>query len=417
MPIQDSANNDLAGPVVGQMLGFTEPAESTRLLPLNMYNFLINPIRQADARTGPLGGNLFVKRYLTGPQAIWEQMQALMFSVLDIWDVTRCPDRLLKYLKNMVGWTDELAFKAVTDQLTDAELRKLVSNAVALWKLRGKEESYEAFLSVIIDARIRTWNWFDLRWILDETIFGEDHQGRDPWLLSTVEENHSDIRIVDDGTLNRPLLLAMLALFRPGGERLNVYWITFLDQFLTANDDTQWESATDPLTIADRMLQLTDNTQPERAHVIVDGFTLWTNYVAYWRLRGSGDGYGAVFLYSDDDNTYRFEFFNDAGTLVLRLEKVIGGVASELARYDAVTFYDDVFYGLRVQVYDNGAGDTLIRCYWEGEEVITYTDSTSPFNVGTIGVHHLDNSTVDLSEVEMYELPLDHDLIDINEHL
>lgn len=417
MPIQDSANNDLAGPVIGQMLGFTEPEETTKLLPLNMYNFLINPIRQADAATGQKGGNLFVKRFLQGGQAVWEQQQALMFRTLDIWDVTRCPDSLLKYLKNIVGWTDELAYKTITDQLTTAELRKLIANAAALWKLRGKEESYESFVTIFFDTRMRVVNWFDLRWIMDETIFGEEHQGRDPWLLSTVEESQSDIRIVDDGTLNRPLIVDMLALFRPGGERLNVYWVDFMDQFLTDNDTAQWESASDPFIVEDRLLQLVDDTQPERAHVIVDGAGLWTNYVASWRLRGSGEGYGATFLLTDNDNTYALEFFNDAGTLVLRLQKVLVGVETELARYDGAPFYDDVFYGLRVHVLDDNVGNTTIRCYWEGEEVITFVDSASPFNVGRIGVRHLDNSTLDLSEVELYQLPLDTDFIDINDHL
>lgn len=309
MTIQDTASNALAVPDgVGQMIGYEEPEPGQEVLHLDMYNFLINPIRAADARVGQNGGNLFVKRYLAGPQAIWDVIQRKIFATRDLWDVTRIADEFLIFLKNIVGWTAEPALKAITDRLTDAQLRKLIATSVLLWKQRGKEEAYEQFLSVITDARMRVWNWFDLRWILDETVIGEEHQGRDPWLIDTAGEQDSDIRIVDDGGEDRILLLAMLALFRPGGERLNVYWVTFMDRFLTALDNTQWSSSTtSPIDVADQVMALSDDTQLELAQVSVTDATEWARYVASWRLRGDGVCFGGLFYYQDDDNYYALE--------------------------------------------------------------------------------------------------------------
>jgi hypothetical protein len=626
MSIQDSASNALLVPdAVGQMIGWQEPPAEQEVLHLDMYNFLINPIRQADATTGPKGGNLFVKRYLSGPQVVWDQLQRTIFATRDIWDVTRIEDRLLKYLKNIVGWTDEPYLKAITDRLTDTQLRKLIATAVPLWKSRGREEAYEQILSVVTDARMRVWNWFDLRWILDETILGEDHQGRDPWLLPSAAEHESDVRIVDDGNEDRALLLAMLALFRPGGERLNVYWISFLDRFLTNGDNTQWSSdTTDPLEVEDRILSLSDDTIEETAEVSVDGSSEWANLIAYWRLRGTGTRWGGTFYRTDEDNHYSLDLlhnpseegilwspdmetlldsisgitgtadgtthdpaynarsFNGAtdrldwanitdlcssplpftftcwllpdtvaaglpniftmhttaplqasifrrtaaalqfshgysvtgllhqsaagvltagvyqhvgvtytgselaadallyhsGTEVasyvtttnpvgtpragngawslggrveadgnningdIRLPKVWnrvltpeemlqealgswgqlirllakkGGVETVLASAPVV-LAPSVYNGLRVHVQEVPTG-TQIRAYLDGDEMINFTDTSSPLTAGTIGIRHAERATVDLSEAEVFQLPLEHDIIDINEHL
>lgn len=418
MAISDSAGNPLlAGPgATGPMLGFIAPTPADAVLALKMYDFLIRPIRTADRTRG----RLFVQRYLEGPQAVWETVQTDIFRLLDLWDVVRIPDALLQFLKNIVGWTPDLE-RPITDRLSDADLRRLISVSVALWKIRGLEGAYSSAILALVLTRVRIWNWDDLNWILDVTVLGEDHQGRDPFLLSSVAEYQSDIRIVDGALeLDRTLILNMLKLFRVSGETLNVYWIDFLDQFLVDGDDSQWAGSVDPVPVADRLLALTDDTGAEDAHVIVDDSLTWTRYVAYWRLKGGGDAsgerFGAMFYWQDDDNYYRLDFDPVDDTIYLVERKATA--EATLASFDLTTVglqvHEGVFYGVRIHV-ETVPGGTRIRVYLDAVERIDFTDGTAPLTRGSAGVVHTTGSTVELYELELYQLPLASNTITINE--
>lgn len=422
MTISDSAGNALvAGPdATGPMLGFIEPPAPVEVLALRMYDFLIRPIRTADVTEG----QLFLERYLQGPQEVWETIQTDIFRLLDLWDVNRILDAHLKFQKNIVGWTPELE-RPITDRLDFATLRRLISLSVPLWKIRGIEDAYIRAILALVLTRMRVWNWFDLRWILDETAMGEDHQGRDPYLLATVDEQFSDIRIVDGVSgLDRTLLLNMLKVFRPSGERLNVYWIDFLDQFLVDTDDTQWESdQADPIPVVDRLMTLDDDASIEKAHVITTDSTDWEDYVGYWRVRGTGDAaterFGVMFYWQDDDNYYQVLLEPSTDSLLLVERKSAAEatlVTVDLFATAAIQVYEDVFYGLRIHAEAVPTG-TRVRVYLDGEERIDFIDTTSPLTRGSIGVIHLVGSTLDLNETELFQLPLASNLIDINEAL
>lgn len=430
MTVQDIAGNPMVvGPgATGQMIGFTEATPASEVLPLDMYNFLIAPIRRADLNEG----NLFVKRYLEGPQAIWAQIQEDIFAARDLWDITRIEDEYLQYLKQIVGWTPDL--NSITDELTFDELRKLIAVSVPLWKIRGTEPSYQQFINLIINVRLRIWNWFDLRWVLDETQLGQDHQGRDPWIINfpgppTNDEMKSNLRIVDDGSLNRALVTEMVKLFRPSGERVQIDYVTFMDLFLDDGDNLQWASdTTDPITVEDRQLKLEDAAF-ELVYVNVEMFVAtqessldWINYIAYWRLQGTTTGagvqFGAVFNYVDEDNYYKVEL--DVGSNSILLTKRTAGVDGVLATFlvGAVlgeALAESVWYGIRAHIEDvaDAGTDLRMRVYWDNEEVFDHVDGAGPHIAGSIGVYHDANATVLLSETELYQLPLEGEYIDI----
>lgn len=421
MAISDSAGNPLvvASGDTGEMLGFVEPAAAAEVLALRIYDFLIKPIRTADVSDG----NLFVERYLQGPQEVWETIQTDIFRLLDLWDVTRIPDDFLKFLKNIVGWTPDLE-RPITDRLTADQLRRLISVSVVLWKIRGTEDAYVRSILALVLTRLRVWNWFDLRWILDETIMEEDHQGRDPYLLGTVDEQFSDIRIVDGAlALDRTLLLNMLKLFRPSGERLTVYWIDFLDLFLVDGDDTQWASEiVSPILVLNRVMALVNISIDEEANVVVDDSLEWKDYVCYWRIRGleiaSGDEWGVQFYWQDKDNHYSLQFNATDNNMVL--VKQVAAADSTLVTYsfatDLETLLIRTYYGVRVHVETVPTG-TRIRVYIDNLERIDHIDTTSPFTRGSVGIFHLAGATIDLNEIELYQLPLASNSIDINETL
>lgn len=419
MPIQDSASNDLliGSGDTGEMLGYVEPDLVDDVLNLDMYNFLIHPIRRADL----VQGNLFAKRFLEGPQAIWRSTQANIFRLLQLWDVVNCPDEYLTYLKNIVGWTTDLE-RPITDRVDSQTLRRLISLSVPLWKIKGTESGYLNSLLTLVTTRPNINNWFDLRWILDETQMGEDHQGRDPWLIPSAGEYQSDIRIMDGYLrLDRILLINMIKLFRPSGERVTVYWVDFIDQFLVDGLVDQWDSTNvDPINIVDGTLNLDDDSVEEQVNVSVDGVFDWSSYVSYFRIKGTGASagqvWGAMVYWQDDDNFYKISFELSSNTL--ELIRRYGGAETVLETYDFVDDSEivvgDVYYGLRVHVEAITNG-TRLRVYVSNLERIDHSDTTSPLLRGSIGVHHAVGATCLLSETEVYQLPLESDFININE--
>ncbi len=172
------------------------PREPTYAINVDMYNFLIAEIRDRDKREG----FEFVKRYLKGPQIVWDDLVALRNAIPNIWSAAECPEQVLPYLKAIVGWTKERETKKITDKLDSEGLRRLIQVSGALWRQRGPEDLILFVLSVLTrGARARIWNWFDFRWVLDETELGEEHQGRDPWIINlpgSVEQENP----IDSGT-------------------------------------------------------------------------------------------------------------------------------------------------------------------------------------------------------------------------
>ncbi|KKN12117.1 hypothetical protein LCGC14_1019610, partial [marine sediment metagenome] len=178
MGIEDLAGNEILPSTTGQMLGF-EQVPLVEVLPLRSFDFLTQVIRDADKSDG----NLFLERYYDGIQEVWEDIQTKIFAIKDLSSVTDIPDEFLEFLKNIVGWTNEPITRRVTDSLTPAALRRLIAASVPLWRQRGPEDAIVDFLELLEGERTRVWNWFDLRWILDEASLDETHQGRDPFLL------------------------------------------------------------------------------------------------------------------------------------------------------------------------------------------------------------------------------------------
>lgn len=419
MAIADIAANPLLVPdATGEMLGFIEPTPAADVLHLDMYNFLINPIRQADRTVGQKGGNLFVKRYLAGPQSLWDTIQRRQFAVRDLWDITKIADEHLQYLKNIVGWTDQPLPKAITDRLTPIQLRKLIASSIALWRIRGSEEGYEAIVRVVTDARMRIWDWFDYRWIVDETALGEDHQGRDPYIIESSDDNLTDIRIVDDGNEDRTTIVLMVQFFKPGGERVEIHWIDFLDLFTIDGDDLQWDSigAGEP-SVAAGVYSLDDDSVAEEVLVIAPTAATWANYVVYYRIKftqTATDVVGVTWSYVDSDNFVSVEL--DIANNEFKLYRTVAAAKGLLETYSFATHFEtlteDVFYGVRIVT--SHVGDDLNTRVWIDSTL--RVDSTifvaaATTVEGSVSVFHETGSTLTLSEIELFQMPLDEDEI------
>jgi len=407
--IRDLAYNELANGATGQMLGYVEPPVEDEALDLDIYRFILNGIRIEDQKDV-----LFLRRYLQGPQQVWNRIQEIIFSIKNLWSTVDCPDEYLQYLKNIVGWTVEL--EPITDELDDDTLRRLIAVSWAIWKQRGSEDAMIEVLELLVTTRMRLWNWFDFRWVLGETELSEEHEGTDPWMIDLPvdggrDEYYSNLRIVDDGYLNRTLVRNIVKLMRPVGERYEISYIDFLDLFRIA-DSSQWVIAEGTVVIEDGVAKFLDDTQPESMYTSYLASASWEDYVASWRIKGTtngaSDSYGAGFYLQDEDNGYAVAL--NTITQSVTLYRVVGGVYTPLVSASYLLF-DDVYNTIRVQVTPEGATNR-IKVYVDGNLKINTTNDE--YTEGRVGVFHTTGATIQTDEVEMFQLPMDTELIDIN---
>jgi len=348
--------------------------------------------------------------------------------VKDLWSVTECPDEYLTYLKRIVGWTPEI--EKIISGLTDAALRRLISISVPLWKSRTTEEAIVDVLNVLVPGRSRIWNWFDLRWVLDETIFAEEHQGRDPWLLSFPDgdqEYWSNVRVVDPGVSNRTLLKDILNLMRPVGERYEIIYLKFLDLFTIDDDWSQWDvlSGKPPTVVGGSVVLENDYTNYDQEVIAnVSGSESWTSYVLSGRMRGrassAGKGYGLE-VYAG-----KYELLGvlyDASYLAwisvadnkLYLSRKVNSSLTPLDSFDfdsiGYVLRDNIWYGLRVQILPEG-GTNRIKIYFDG--VLRIDDTDTVLSQGSVGVYRSLDIKADCDEVEVMGLPVEKDTVEIN---
>lgn len=420
--IQDTAGNPLITQV-SPMIGFVPVPAPGEALDLIMYQFIIEIIRQEDQKNGAQ----FLERYLEGPQSIWGTTTEAISNIPTLWDVSSIADRLLQYLKNIVGWTPEL--DAITDPLDALTLRRLIAASVPFWKRRGPEDTLEAILHLVTGVRLRIWNWFDFRIVMDETAFGEDWNGYDPWMISLpgppdYDEQQFNVRIVDNGTLDRGAVANLVKLSRPSGERVEISYIGFLDLFRTDDDNSQWVDEDDPFAAGDDPSESTvdagsmivaPTTPGDRAeaYVGVSGAADWNNYLVTWRVRGTKPR--CTFYRTSNSDMYYVEM--DVAANLLRLHKVVAGADSSLVTpinmftTFGVVLKSDVYYAVRVEAIPE-AGQVRIRVYWESAQAFSILDFSHA--QGSIGVGHAASGTVELNETELFFNPLETDMVDIN---
>ena len=144
----------------------------------DIFKFLHKPMREADLKEG----DSFVERFLVGPQNIFEDTQDRILTLRELFDPSKTRADLLQFLKDHVGFTKEL--NNITNDITENDLRKLISLAVALFKQKGTEPGYINIVRLFTGKSARVFNYFDFRMIVGEAAFGEEQLGEDAWLIS-----------------------------------------------------------------------------------------------------------------------------------------------------------------------------------------------------------------------------------------
>jgi hypothetical protein len=413
--IYDYYYNNIATPAVVSWLGWIEPTEEDPPFRLpSMYNFLFEGLRIEDEKGGEL-----VRRYFEGFQTVWGAIVEFIYLLKLSKDPSKWSGQPLRYLANLIGWSEKL--RTILDAIDDAKLRSLIALSPQFWKDRGSPDAEDGLIGLLTGVRRYQLDWFDLRTIIDEMEIGEEHEGTDPWMTSVpgdgsdaVDGYEYNLRIVDDGTLDRPLVRAAAKLSKPINERVLITYLLFLDQFEVAGDFTQFlvVSGANP-TVSSGEIALTNGTQIVRANT--EFATSWEDYIVSWRVRSTGDT-SLPFRYKDDNNFYAVGCTPGVpGVGLLQLYRVVAGVFSAVLASFVTTpqlsLYPSVNHVIRVLVATVGA-NTHIEVFLDGNLAMTLDEATV-IDRGSIGVMNA-GSDAFVKEIEVLRLPVESDYIDIN---
>lgn len=220
-----------------------------------------------------------------------------------------------------------------------------------------------------------------------------------------LDEFYSDIRVVDEGDLNKTLVKRILNLMRPTSERLRVIYIRFFEDFAFGKGSLRSEVAGSFIDTVTTELAL-----PANAVEVCDatGSEDYQKYTLQVRLKiKTGNKATTRFLIQDSNNYYELVMRSDTQTF--ELFKVVAGVATSMGAAVGAAIYNETYYIISVIVDLSMANVSLIRCYQDGNSIIDMTDAT--YIKGTWGVSAGAGSEVRVSEIEMFLNPLLHDLI------
>lgn len=421
--IQDLVSNPLATQTV-PMLGFVDlETQLADTLRQKMYLFLLDVLRQEDQDRG----GLFLKRFVegeegdAGPQNVWDTIHATIRSIPRLWDVNNVPEEFLPYLRRIVGWTSDI--EDIPLSLEGNALRRLLANSVSFWKSRGPDDAILDIINQATDgARARILDWFDFRVIMDESEMAYIVQGTDPHMISDGDESRYNIRVVDDGTLNRDLLKRVIGITRPINERVDISYLRFLDLFTVDGDESQWNDDSGILSVASGLATITGLGE---VYAIVNGAEDWTNYtftfVAHFNETSAGsNGSGATFYRTGPGDFYHVYVIGDSTPASdynhLKLDRHVGGAPTNLADVDLSDFgmlvdfgSADLEFGIQVTV----TSSNVIKVYVDNVKVVEVTDTSHAH--GTIGFKTLSAlDTLRLREVELFFNPMESDTVDIN---
>ena len=368
-----------------------------------LYRAIISSIRDADQKDG----RQFLQRYLQRPEEWRKIILQKVAAIWDVWDPVTCPSDLLIYLKDIVGWDSQ--FDYLTQDLSESDLRKLIALGVPFWQERFSEIGIRNAIRLMTGRWISIANWFDWRAIVGETLLTEDQIGYDFWvvggLITRFDEYYSQIRVMDDGTLDRQLILDMVGIERASSERIEIGVVDFLDHFEGVRDKWITDAGTPAEITEDLEFEIPDGTVEEP--VINNSATL-VDYVSIQKFKLSTSANYFSYFYSDlsGQNYYFVKVYKNS----VLLFRVVGGAPTTLVFKSfpgtlSFPIFEDVWYKLRISCVDEVSGNKRIKVFIDGNQVFNFSDSSVEPDAGGVFVR-AESGSVLIDNVEVYRVPL-----------
>ena len=373
-----------------------------------IYEMLSLGLREIDERHG----TGLIERYLQRPEqhyGVWRASIQLL-SLSDRPDL--CPEALLPYLKSHVGFTEELS--AITRRLDSGTLRKLIALAIPLWKQKGTANGLVAAIRALTGLTPFYYDWFNYRFVLGETQIGEEQIGTDSWIiggeLSDYDEYTSQIKLADDGLLDKRLLVDLIILMRPASERIEIVLLDFIDLF-DSPIKNRWITLSGTPAFVDvdeKVLVLPPGTHEE---AVVPAFgSNYEHYTSVHKIQfGAPSDLYEIHWQRGGSEDLKLRVTPDFGTHGYNLELLRDATALDSIPFQGgITMVPGAWYKIRIETTPSVPGASRVRIYVDDEEQIERTlDSVSPgaFTVYS-DVGNQENIAID--NVELWRAPLQY---------
>ncbi len=214
------------------------------------------------------------------------------------------------------------------------------------------------------------------------------------------DEFVSDLKVVDDGDLDRDMIENLVRVMRPAGERIYIRYLAFQDKFRRSGD---WVQVAGSVTTDFDNGQLTvDAASVIRTDMNLD--TTWKNITARAQAKMTnvpGDYWEMRFNYVDENNFYAVGMNPDDAERSVFLDRVIAGVRTNIGDYNFVNnFFADVYYNLMVQTAWDGS-TTLMKVFLDGNYLFEYSNALIEDGRVAIATDGTQETTLSLVEVSM----------------
>ncbi len=304
------------------------------------------------------------------------------------------------------GFTNLMAGSATSVSVPDGFLGT-VGHGCRIQILSSPQRGHGAVIDTVVGS---TANLLTVENTISATFAHAQWRVIDP-TFRPDDDHRSNLRIVDDGTLNRTLIKQVLRLMRAAGESFDITYLLLLDLF-DRDDNTQWST---PSVITTGRLRMV-GAALERVVAIAALAPTWHDYMVIALLAGDAGGpFGIVFYSRNVENQYWAAF--DLGAQTLTLTEIYLGSENVLATVDlrAVDYVvmPDREVALRVTIVHTGSG-ARITIQADGAMLV---DVTTPENLtyGSVGFQHAAGATMVAREIEVMAVPGDTDTLQINE--
>lgn len=211
-----------------------------------------------------------------------------------------------------------------------------------------------------------------------------------------------DVRVYDDGSVNRDLLEGMLAELRPTNERIFVRYLDFLDDFRGV---PLWVADLGSYTQDKAAGTLTLDTSGGDAAIHADdaGAATWARIRALVQaqLEVATGWFEIRFCVQNTSNFYAVRI--NPATKLLSIDKVVSTVRTTLDSMTWVEFHLSTYYSLMAQQIGVGVGQELVALT-DGAERLRVTDST--FTTGGLAVAAQSGQVATITFAELFQDPL-----------
>jgi phage tail-like protein len=322
----------------------------------------------------------------SGLQISYDYLFDKMIGLYELYDPDHTPAMFLDSLLTMVGWNK--ATRAIKEQLTENEKRRLIDIGAKFWLLKGIKEGLIDIFRIFTGKSILIRDYFDFRVILGEDYF----EGYDWSLVDVWGENALDVEIMDDGTLNRPLTVTLMELLRGMGEQFNIIYMDFLETWDLAFGSWHVLTGVNPTIIPYQICKMLTGQA-----IVADTLrsSAWKNYWWQSHVNVKTGSSRFLFYYNETPETY---YYVELSAGLVKLGYYDGSdYTIQTTPYD---IFIDCWYYLIVSIY--GLDVKTIRVMVDDNRVI---DTTTMLGIdvpcGTVGFQA--NGELQLGPVELYE--------------